>query len=149
DQTAVACRQFGQQQLLHQVIAQRGRQRRQLRVIGIFVIAQSAAAAVEIPIHVAAARLVVGGFGLGPGFRHGLLGGGGIAGQRRQGNGGVVIAFLAFEQRVVGQKLFQFLVQLEGGKLQKTDGLLQLRRQRQVLRKLELQSLFHRYRGLG
>src|SRR5690606_12566565 len=55
----------------------------------------------------------------------------------------------AFEQRVVGQKLFQFLVQLEGGKLQKTDGLLQLRRQRQVLRKLELQSLFHRYRGLG
>jgi hypothetical protein len=39
-----------------------------------------------------------------------------------------------FEQRVIGEQLFELLVQFERGQLQQADRLLQLRRERQVLR---------------
>mgnify|MGYP001573305263 CR=1 FL=1 len=37
------------------------------------------------------------------------------------------------QQRIVGQQMFQFLVQLQRGQLQQADRLLQLRREREVL----------------
>ena len=38
-----------------------------------------------------------------------------------------------FEQRIISEQLFEFLVQFERGQLQQADRLLQLRRQRKVL----------------
>ncbi len=49
----------------------------------------------------------------------------------------------AFQQWIVGQYLFQFLVQFEGRELQQADRLLQLRRQRKMLGSAELERLFH------
>jgi len=48
------------------------------------------------------------------------------------------IGVLALEQRIFGQKFLELLIQFHGRKLQQAYRLLQLRRQRQVLRKLEL-----------
>ena len=38
-----------------------------------------------------------------------------------------------FEQRIIGQDLLDFLMQLESGQLQQPDRLLELRRERKVL----------------
>ena len=48
------------------------------------------------------------------------------------------VGVFALEQRVLRQKLLQLLVQLHGRELQQAYRLLQLRRQRQVLRELQL-----------
>ena len=58
---------------------------------------------------------------------------------RRRGSAFFPLFFFALQQRVVLKKTLQLLIQLEGGQLKQTDGLLQLRRERQVLRELELQ----------
>ena len=50
----------------------------------------------------------------------------------------LLAALLALEQRVVLQEALDFLVEFERRQLQQPDRLLQLRRQRQVLRKSEL-----------
>ncbi len=47
-------------------------------------------------------------------------------------------ALLALQQRIVLQEALDFLIQLERRQLQQSDRLLQLRRQREVLRELEL-----------
>ena len=62
--------------------------------------------------------------------------------------GGVALAVglrvvVALEQRILGEDLFDLLVQLDGRELQQADRLLQLRRQRQVLGEFELQRLLH------
>ena len=48
-----------------------------------------------------------------------------------------------FKQRIIQEHLFEFLIEILGGQLQQADGLLQLRCQREMLRQLELQGLFH------
>jgi len=60
-----------------------------------------------------------------------------------RGRQGLRLRVVALQQRVFHQETLQLLVQLQGGQLQQPDGLLQLRRQGQLLRQLELQSLFH------
>jgi len=47
-------------------------------------------------------------------------------------------AIFALEQRVFREKFLELLIQFHGRELQQAYRLLQLRRQRQVLRKLEL-----------
>ena len=47
------------------------------------------------------------------------------------------------QQRIVGQDLFQFLMQFQRRQLQQADRLLQLRRERQMLRDAKLEGLFH------
>jgi hypothetical protein len=51
--------------------------------------------------------------------------------------------FVAFQQGVVLDEGFHFLVELQAGELQQPDGLLQLGRQGEMLGKLELEGLFH------
>src|SRR5207249_3008938 len=58
-----------------------------------------------------------------------------------QGGGKGIIFTL--EQRVVRECLIDLLIQFERGQLQQPDRLLQLRRQRQMLRKSELKAWFH------
>src|SRR5204863_8924643 len=50
---------------------------------------------------------------------------------------------LALERRVLHQHALDFLVELDGGELQQLDRLLQLRREREVLREAELQGRLH------
>ena len=50
---------------------------------------------------------------------------------------------LGLEERVLLEHLLDFLVQLERRQLEQPDRLLQLRRQRQVLRKADLEGLLH------
>src|SRR5882672_8811011 len=50
---------------------------------------------------------------------------------------------LALEQRIVGNCLLYLLVEFERGQLQQPDRLLQLWRQRQMLREFELKARFH------
>ncbi len=57
-------------------------------------------------------------------------------------NAGAAV-FLGFEERVLLEHLLDFLVQLERRQLQQADRLLQLRRQRQVLRQAELERGLH------
>ena len=52
---------------------------------------------------------------------------------------GLPALFLDFEEGVLLEHLLDFLVQLQRGELQQPDRLLQLRRERQVLRKADLQ----------
>jgi len=54
------------------------------------------------------------------------------------GDGWAGVGVFALEQRIFGQEFFQLLVQFHGRELQQAYRLLQLRCQRQVLRKLEL-----------
>ncbi len=145
DQPAVALGQRRQRELLEQMVAQRRRLGGELRVIRLvaFLASCAGAAAFEVPVGVRRA-LVLGRcrtFGGRGALRRrfgGLLG----AVDARRGVA-VVIALLALEQRVVGEKPLQLLIELERGQLEETDGLLQLRRQREVLRQLELQGLLH------
>ena len=53
------------------------------------------------------------------------------------------MVFLDFEEGVLFEHLLDFLVQLERRQLQQADRLLQLRRQRQMLRQANLQGRFH------
>ncbi len=48
-----------------------------------------------------------------------------------------------FEQRVIKQVLFQFVFEFDRRQLQQSDRLLQLRGQRKMLRKPELEGWFH------
>src|SRR5262249_17933902 len=74
-------------------------------------------------------------------------------------DGRIGSAVFALEQGIVGEELLQLLVELHGRQLQQPYRLLQLRRQRQVLRQLQLQGLLHyrqprskwslRIRGIG
>ena len=54
------------------------------------------------------------------------------------------VLVLAFEQGILEQELLKLLVQFKCRQLQQPDRLLQLRRQREVLRKLELEEGFMR-----
>ena len=56
---------------------------------------------------------------------------------------GIVHAVLALERGILHQQAVDLLVQLDRGELQQPDRLLQLRRQREVLRESELQGGFH------
>ena len=48
------------------------------------------------------------------------------------------------KQRILKQHFLELRTEILRGHLKQTDRLLQLRRQREVLRQLELQGLFHR-----
>src|SRR5262245_41079921 len=61
-------------------------------------------------------------------------------GRSLAGSGGL---FLGFEERVLVEHLLDFLLQLERRQLQQADRLLQLRRQRQMLREADLKRWFH------
>ena len=90
---------------------------------------------------------------LGADLGHGLAGVGGVGavavvavagpvgrlalGRRVEGTGRRIV--LGFQKRVLVEHLPHFLVQLQRGQLQQPDRLLQLRRQRQVLRQADLQ----------
>jgi hypothetical protein len=62
---------------------------------------------------------------------------------------GIALSVLALEDRVLHQQALDFLVELDGRELQQADRLLQLRRQREVLREPELEGWFHRSAASG
>ena len=149
----VAKRQVRQHHLLDQVVAQR-RGRRLLR-IEIVVLGRCAAAPVGVAAAIvgdvgrigglgdverAAFRVVLAGlpvFGLG-------LGGAFAHRERHLRRRGLVALLLFFlEQRIFLQDALHLRVELERRQLQQPDRLLQLRRQREMLRELELERLFH------
>jgi hypothetical protein len=72
-------------------------------------------------------------------FRRGrLIRSRGRPGRRVQGRRSVSFAVIALEDRILCERLLDLLVELDRRELQQPDGLLQLRRQRQVLREPEL-----------
>eukprot|EP01136_Pigoraptor_vietnamica_P012868 Opistho-1_new@53237 len=102
--------------------------------------------------------LALGGAEIGRVHRHGLGVGGHLGPRALPGFVGLALGdrgalhrcvergrrvFLHFEEGVLLQHLLDFLVKLERGQLQQPDRLLQLRRQRQMLRKTDLQGRLH------
>ena len=149
DQLPIPVGQRRQRQLLQEVIAERGRFGRELGVVGVVgvVAGGTRAAGFEVPVGVLAARLVVGRRRVRFLGRLGLLDGrrrGPIQSSRRRR---LLFALVALEQRILGEEALELLVQLESRELEEPDRLLQLWRQREVLRQLELQGLFHAGRG--
>ena len=71
----------------------------------------------------------------------GVLGRRQALGERFRGRGEV---FLGLEERVLLEHLLDFLVELERRQLEEPDRLLQLRRERQMLRETELEGRLHR-----
>ena len=63
------------------------------------------------------------------------------------GGQGFVLAVDFFQQRIFLQHPLDFGVELDGRELEQPDRLLQLRRQREVLRELELEGLLHALRA--
>ena len=147
DQRAVAKFAYGQPHLFQQMLTQRRLVRFQLRArVVIFRSFRRARYVIEAPLAfiggcfiVAAAfeaafafvrrrgrRFARGRIGRRRGRRDGAIG--------KQTHGIVERIVDALEHRIVGQDLFQLLVQFECRQLQQADGLLQLRRERQVLR---------------
>jgi hypothetical protein len=138
DQRAVALADAGERELLVEVVAQRRRVGRRERAVGVVVVVRAPGGRGRLGQPVLAP--------LG-----GLVGRGRLrlrgarARVARRGERGARLAFrvLALEDRVLHQQALDLLVQLDRGQLQQADRLLQLRRQRQVLREPELQGGLH------
>src|SRR5882672_7573631 len=140
DQVAVAWFELGQSELPVQVLAQIGRLGGNLEKIVVIGVVAGARARCVLAAPVYISRESVGLQGaLRARLLCGCLKGGSrfavhVRGRRRDFGIGV----FALEQGIVGQKLLELLIQFHGRELQQAYRLLQLRRQRQVLRKLEL-----------
>ncbi|MCY1430656.1 hypothetical protein D9M71_466070 [compost metagenome] len=85
--------------------------------------------------------------GRGGGFLEAGVLGGGVAVFGAVGKGvaavEVLAVLLALEHRVGFQRFLNLLLQIQGGKLEQSDGLLQLRSHRQLLTHLEDERWFH------
>ncbi len=169
DEAAVALVQLLQRELAEQVLAQRDRRHVDVREVAVVVVAVAAAIArapvgrgevVDAPLTAfevgdddavrAAGRVVARG------VRCHVAG---VVRRRRvevlveagplhrpvavQLDGRMHRVVDALEQRVLGERDLDFLVQLERRQLQQPDRLLQLRRQREMLRDAELEDLLH------
>jgi hypothetical protein len=137
-QLLVALGEAGERQLLHEVVLQRGLEGGELgEIVAVVILAPRAAAGGRMLLAEAvllgeARRLVARLFGGGGGGRDFL--GRGDAGR---GWGRRFVArsqVRPFEQRVLREVALQLLVQLDRRQLQQPDGLLQLGREREVLR---------------
>src|SRR3954463_4916387 len=133
---AVALVEFGQAELRQEMVAQRGGVGRgEAAVAVLFVVGGAAPARRDV--------------GRPVGFRGRRLGGraagGGWALQRGLGGRFVLAALdiLALERRVLHEEAVDLLVELDRGELQQSDRLLELRRQREVLREAVLKRRLH------
>src|SRR5207302_7418656 len=122
--------ELGERELGVQVVAQRRRVGRGEALLIFFVALRAA------PVGDIGRPLGVGG-GRRFGARFGRTRG------DRRGGRVTVVSILTFERRVVHQQAVDLLIQFDRRELQQPDRLLQLRRQREVLRKSELQGRFH------
>src|SRR6266700_732159 len=147
-QVAVARFELGQRELLEQMLAQVGGFCGDLEEIVLVGVVAAARARSRVPDPVDFGGAGVGGRGtLGARFLGLRLNGGGrlaVHADRRRLS--LVIGVFALEQGIVRQELLELLIQFQRRELEQADRLLKLRRQRQVLRELQLQGLLHRER---
>src|SRR6266700_2877721 len=148
-QVAVARFELGQRELLEQMLAQVGGFCGDLEEIVLVGVVAAARARSRVPDPVDFGGDGVGGRGtLGARFLGLRLNGSGrlaVHADRRRLS--LVIGVFALEQGIVRQELLELLIQFQRRELEQADRLLKLRRQRQVLRELQLQGLLHRERG--
>src|SRR5205085_8964175 len=131
----VALREAGERELLQQVLLQRRRGGGELREVLALLVVVARAAAARRRIVAEAAMVVERGLGLA-----GLLGARRLGRGRRPGAVHRRRRFLAargidaLEERIVREVALKLLVQLDRGQLQQSDRLLELRREREMLR---------------
>ena len=148
DKCAVALRQIGQRQLLIEVIAQGRRLGRDECTVAVLVIvAPRAGRRRVIRLPFVASRLggFAGGFARRFGGSHGFF----RCSESGRGWRQPVFRVLALEDRVVHQHPLDLLVQLDRRELEQAYRLLQLRRQREMLGKPELECRLHGNAGAG
>ncbi len=132
DQRAVVPLHVEQRELLVQMVAQ-----------GRCVVRRNAAIVVAVVLAPLPGRRELGRRVVVPLRWGGLLRGRRRSCRRVHGRCPVPVAFFALEDRILRERLFDLLVELHRRELQQADRLLQLRRERQVLREPELQCGFH------
>src|SRR5437667_2797336 len=140
DQIAVARLELGQSELPVQILAQIGRfggNRKKITIIGVVACTRPRTAFAP-PVGVSRENVHLR-WGLRARVLRGRLKGASLlAIHVRRGCRNLAIGVFALEQRIFGQKFLELLIQFHGRELQQAYRLLQLRRPRQVLRKLEL-----------
>ena len=129
DEGAVALVEVGERELRAQVVAQRRRVGRGEAAVAVLLVVARAA-----PVRGDLARPVGSSAGGGLGRRAALVRGGIRRRRRPLRCSAAFVAVLALERRVLHQEAVDLLVELDRGELQQPDRLLQLRREREVLR---------------